>query len=595
MKEKIYSNLFFIVLVFLSIQFARGYVPIVQETHFYSSKIIDFQENLDLASSVYLFLRTPIYELFLDFIFSNRTLFFIFSYLGPLLLILNIYFLMRLTTKNNFFSLLVALFFLSIPVLVKLFNLYTEINFYEAISFIYPRFDIWFRTFSVRQIHGIIFLISLMSLYREKYYWVIFLSIFNLIVHPNSAVITNSFFAFYFLMSFYLLKQKTFKFFVSILLVTILYSYYKISFIESIQFEREINSEFWYKNLIRDEVDDFSILYRFFNNKLIFVFYFLLFTFFTFKIFKKKEKSTSAFLIFSILFIYFLFFFIEILINYFNFYFLANIFIPLQPGWKTVGYSIFPLFIYFYNEKLFSLKSLNKIVFYLLPFLILFFLYYGFNKNLNKYNEYFRNILVNNDSYAFNLLISKNFDFARVVYNLSNKEIDEIDFKNVFLKRDYNDILTNEKKKYSESFKKKFNTDECLKNLVSFNNFIDDHEGLIVPPYFYNFRDLFYKKNIFYTEHHDGNLSMGNIKFFSIFNERMNSLLNVNYLDLPPKTSGFLATYIRNIYFSLDEKDFRTLKSKYEKYNYIMTEKNHEITGIKKVKEGKCFNLYEIE
>ena len=91
------------------------------------------------------------------------------------------------------------------------------------------------------------------------------------------------------------------------------------------------------------------------------------------------------------------------------------------------------------------------------------------------------------------------------------------------------------KKKYSESFKKKFNTDECLKNLVSFNNFIDDHEGLIVPPYFYNFRNLFYKKNIFYTEHHDGNLSMGNIKFFSIFNERMNSLLNVNYLDLPPK------------------------------------------------------------
>ena len=88
---------------------------------------------------------------------------------------------------------------------------------------------------------------------------------------------------------------------------------------------------------------------------------------------------------------------------------------------------------------------------------------------------------------------------------------------------------------------------------------------------------------------------MGNIKFFSIFNERMNSLLNVNYLDLPPKTSGFLATYIRNIYLNLDKEDFRTLKSKYEKYNYIMTEKNHEIAGIKKVKEGKCFNLYEIE
>ena len=131
--------------------------------------------------------------------------------------------------------------------------------------------------------------------------------------------------------------------------------------------------------------------------------------------------------------------------------------------------------------------------------------------------------------------------------------------------------------------------------MTLFDDFIDDYEGLIVPPYFYHFRDLFYKKNIFYTEHHDGNLSMGNIKFFSIFNERMDSLLDVSYLDLPPKTSGFLPTYLRNIYFDLEKEDFMILKSKFKNYNYVITEEDHEVIGLNKIKEGKCYNLYEIK
>ena len=101
---------------------------------------------------------------------------------------------------------------------------------------------------------------------------------------------------------------------------------------------------------------------------------------------------------------------------------------------------------------------------------------------------------------------------------------------------------------FSEKFEKKFNSFECINELNSFNKLLPDHTGIIIPPYFLHFRDLFSKKDIFFQEHHDGNLSMGNLRVFSFYNQRMVELLSTDYINLPPKTSGYQATYMRNIF-----------------------------------------------
>ena len=88
---------------------------------------------------------------------------------------------------------------------------------------------------------------------------------------------------------------------------------------------------------------------------------------------------------------------------------------------------------------------------------------------------------------------------------------------------------------------------------------------------------------------------MGNLKVFSFFNKRMLELLNLDYKSLPPKTSGYQATFLRNIYLKLKEDDFIFIKKKYKKYDYLITENIHQIKKFDKLHGGVCFNLYEIK
>ena len=592
-------NIFLIIIFYFSLQFARKFLPIAQETHFLAVEISSYLNKLDDGTFIYTFLRTPFYDFFIDIVFKNQNLFAFFSYLLPLVIIFFIYFLIIKVTNNSIYALMVALLFLLIPIIVKMLLVLGFHDAYGKITILYPRIDIWYRTFSVRQFHGLIFLSSLFFFYKEKYYFLILLTFVNLFIHPNSGLISSSFFILYFFIKSF--NEKSYlKLFLITVIITLTFSVFKIlSISESINWITQVSFSDWYLNLMRDELDDFSIIYRLKNNTGIFIVIILSYIISVWLFLKKKYfHLPSLLLIISILSVYLIFFLIEILIFYFKQYYLTQIFLPLQPGWKIVGYAIFPFFIFIYFALISKIRLVKFyfVIAILILFLSAFCIQFGVNENLEKTKYYFSNLKDKNVSYYDYIKLRKwNIDLARNIYNITNKEIREkVNFSNIFDKKRNEIKITVKQKLFFDNYHKKFNKFSCIEELNNFDKFIPDHMGLIIPPYFIQFRDFFSKKNIFFQEHHDGNLSMGNIRVFSYYDKKMRDLLGVSYIDLPPKTSGFQATFMRNIFLSLDEDHFTSLNKENFNYEYLITENIQTLSKLTILKKGNCFNLYKI-
>ena len=601
-KKKYEAEILVLFIFYISVQIARGFLPIAQETHFLATKIYDYIELVDEATYIYSYLRTPIYPIIVDWVFANQYFFFIFSYFFPLFIILSIYLLFLKITKSSIYSFFVASLFIAIPLFIKLLMILGVDNAYEKITILYPRIDIWYRTFSVRQIHGIIFIISLIFLYEKNYKILIILTVLNLFAHPNSGIITSG--IIFIFLFFELLqsseKEKIIKYISILAFSVVCFAFVKLlSIKEFIEFKN--TNHYWYSNLIKDESDDFSVIYRFKNNFLIFITFLATF-FYSIFIYRNNQTNISVRLILSILMLYFSFFIIEILIYYFNINFFTPIILSLQPGWKTIGYIIFPVFIYFfYNICLkfnFSLKNYKSIIFILYISCSVLLIFYGSKKNYKNIIYYFSNLKSSNVSYYDYLKLNFwKIDLAREIYNIDNSKINErvkFDYRYALDKSSFIGVNKNEID-FSISFFKKYNSRECLSELNEINEIIPDYSGVIIPPYFLQFRDFFAKKNIYYQEHHDGNLSMGNKNFFNVFNYRMKSLLGVDYLKLPSKITPYQPTYIRNIYINLKYRDFKKIKQTDNNYKFIITEDTHNLTESLQLKKGNCFHLYEIK
>ena len=74
----------------------------------------------------------------------------------------------------------------------------------------------------------------------------------------------------------------------------------------------------------------------------------------------------------------------------------------------------------------------------------------------------------------------------------------------------------------------------------------------------------------------------------------MVELLSTDYINLPPKTSGYQATFMRNIFLNLKDNDFILIQNKYENYKYLITENIYQTKSLRNIQNGNCFNLYKI-
>lgn len=102
-------------------------------------------------------------------------------------------------------------------------------------------------------------------------------------------------------------------------------------------------------------------------------------------------------------------------------------------------------------------------------------------------------------------------------------------------------------------------------------------EGLIIPPYFEFFRDALPTHRIFFQEHHDGNLMLGSPRFTEFWRRRMDDLLGFSYEGMPSKYSGLSFTHMRAAYLAIDGQRARSLKARYPSFRYFVTEAAHAL------------------
>ena len=113
---------------------------------------------------------------------------------------------------------------------------------------------------------------------------------------------------------------------------------------------------------------------------------------------------------------------------------------------------------------------------------------------------------------------------------------------------------------------------------------------IIIPPYFYCFREFLPKYDIYFQEHDDGNFMLGSKKIYQRFKPRMSSL-SFNYLKLPSQVSGFMANEIRNGWLKLNSRDFKKINK--QGFEYIVTESVHDL-DLEIVYDDLYWKIYKI-
>jgi hypothetical protein len=122
---------------------------------------------------------------------------------------------------------------------------------------------------------------------------------------------------------------------------------------------------------------------------------------------------------------------------------------------------------------------------------------------------------------------------------------------------------------------------------------IPEGEGLYVPLHMRHFRDALPRHPIYLQEHPDGNLMVVSRAITRFWLERMEDLVGLSYEDMPSKDSGLMYTVLRNAYLSIDDEKLRELRQKYPAYRYFITEKDHSLDFQPAVRT-RAFVVYDL-
>ncbi len=134
---------------------------------------------------------------------------------------------------------------------------------------------------------------------------------------------------------------------------------------------------------------------------------------------------------------------------------------------------------------------------------------------------------------------------------------------------------------------------EFLQLITEIRTMIPAGSGLIIPPYMRYFRDALPDYPIFFQEHHDGNIMLGSPAFTKFWSDRMTDLLGFNYEGMPSKYSGLFHTIMRQAFLRLEETGLGAIHEKYPEYPYLVTEIDHALRYAIVVKTGS-FVVYDL-
>jgi hypothetical protein len=582
-------------LLLLSFFILSSFRPIPDSTHYLASTV-DFQsfKNLDKINEIILFIKTPIYN-FISPVFGSPYLYTCVSLVVNFLFLNLIFYVF----KEYLESYVLAFFLTCLIILFKfliLISYFLNIEILQSLNYLIMNIDL-FGYFTVRQIFGFIYVLTLFFLLKKNYLMVSLLIILNNFTHPNSNIFLIGIFSIYFLY-LYIIDNKNLKILIFFLISNLIYLLYIFLKIKNFDTNLNYDQSLYYLNLIRDEADDFSFLWTL-AYRLEYILLIISLSFINLFIYLKKNKFN--FLVYLSICPILIFFFgsmVEYTNLYTKFYFIDSLIINLQPAWKIIGYSFFPqLIILGFNLKI---LIRNKEIFfkigtvYFSALTIIIFIIIGVQKNFNELKEYYYYSFTtksenNYEDWLKNHSTYNEYNFTPYLtrkYNYQNYEFIE---NNIFsLKKIFSKNLKQPVLEELVTFEDNYEFIKDIKKTIPQNN------GLIVPPYLLNARGIFKDYAIYFVEHPDGNFAMGNFKFFKIIHDRMLKLFNTGYSKFPNKQTNLNYSFIRSKYLQLNEKEILTIKNEDNGYNYFITEKNH-ILDFPIILINKNYVVYKIK
>ena len=600
-KKKIFDNCYYILtlnLLILSFFIIFSFRPLPDSTHYLAS-FLDETQNTDHLNWIISYIKTPFYFIF-GLIFQSPFFYFFSSYIINFIFFTIIYLFFNLSINNSFLSFLVTAFIVFLKFLILFFNFisFEDINF---LNYFIMNVDLM-GIFTVRQFFGIIFIISLFCLIKEKYWSVIILTFINNFTHPNSNIFSILIIGCFFIY-LCIVNKISIKLFLYLILSNLFYLsylFYNIQEFPNIPIESTNTNNSYYGNLIKDEADDFSFLWTWIY-RLNFILCVIALHALNIIFYLRNYKFDNIILL-TILPI---FFFIagslmEYINLYLNFSIIDHLIINTQPAWKLLGYAFFPSMLLLVknisNLRFFYILKFHKVVFYFSFITIIIFSSVGMSRNYDELKTYLKYVSQNYheenyEDWAKTVYINDNYNFFPLLAAKKiNLKINEnyINEKNIILFKNEFHL------KIKPQYKNIYDTEDVYKLIKNVKRLIPGKSGIIIPPYMLNARGIFKNHMIYFAEHPDGNFAMGNYKFFKIIHKRMIDLLGFGYSNFPYKNSKLNSTFLRERYLNLKEDNIIKVYKLYKSYQYFITEQQH-VLNFPVVYKNKSFIVYEIK
>ena len=455
--------------------------------------------------------------------------------------------------------------------------------------------------------------------------------------HPTNFIVIILLSFIYIAFEYLFLKTKNTKtnYYVFIILLLIgispsIYKYFTLSDYLNEFVSTDIEIKNYIISMYRDEIDDFSALYQLTSDVNWVTMLKIIFIIFPSTWYLKNYKSNLLNsnllkltpMIYASLFLFFAIAFIEYL--YFKFgigIFIIEKNISTQFGLRILQYTgIISLFFWIEFAKfiLNEISKINLLVRYKINFsqiamllsLITVSVYSIFVlkpeniKSFIKFSHYDSSktdLSLVSKSVVYDAMLDSGFKYKilnknfknqcttsnmKVNYTLPNY-IYNNDFSTLFKKHD---ILSAQNKEFVENYNQ-------LKTRIKITNKIlkkiPKNNGLIIPPYFYCFREFLMNYDIWFQEHDDGNFMMGSKIIFEKFFSRMQSI-GIDYLKLPTQNSKMNYSEMRKKWLSLKDKDFLKILKINNNFKYIITESNHNL-NFQKIFTDKFWSIYLIK
>lgn len=615
----------FVLLIFLELLrclFSTG--PMPEDTHFMVSTFSGPVEKMDITKQIYSFIRTPAYSL-LSPVFQIPMLNVAAAWLMPIgITCLLFWSLLRLGFRKDA-SFIVAILFL--PGTIIALRWLTGIT----TTFISPNglYDYEHMKFSVRWLFAFFSLLAIYFYLKRRQLPFLLCVLFSFWSHPTSGILLCGQFGVAevvaILCSSGLTWLERFKKAAAIglclAIVTILGvapQLWKMRTFAAANPIESVSTGVWYENEFRDEASDFSPIYGMFTQRTAFRDYTILAVFVLAAgifLYRNNEKIRLL-----ALFVYpFVLYLFLVALEYLSFKmkvfaFLGPI-ISLQPGYKLLCYGFWPSAIICAGALSFALGSLRipqrNIATAAAILLVLGINCLGLFKSIrsnpgNKGINYARLAVANGwkqvtgyDAYLrmhASLLKNPPNPSLRPMVTAPDADVQKLVEEKDTLGLAKGILLTRKKVKPvdPQEYQNKFGRAEVFFDLLDMvRTNVPTDSGLIIPPYLWKIRESLPNYDVFYQEHHDGNLAMGAAKFYTVFSNHRQALLGLDWKDLPPSDTELHNKIMRDAYLQVDIAKLTQLKKAHPGYEYLITESTAELP-LQVVAANDAYKIYSL-